>query len=182
MSGIEFMCAPEGSEHVRVPFVGGEQAEKHTTGHQPLHPPHHTQMSNPDFSHSYSFRPDLVWAGTMIIWFHELSTTLSEGICISVLMSVSKCLPSCSTAWCNESPTHLRPHLHPSLLSPRITHAELNDCTVLSHIINTQDHQPSHLWVASFGAAFSEELSFVVRDEFRTIAVLESKPKVDNNP
>lgn len=26
----------------------------------------------------------------MILWFHELSATLSEGICISVLMSISK--------------------------------------------------------------------------------------------
>lgn len=93
-------------------------------------------------------------------------------------MSLNGLCPT--TAWCNESPTHSPPHLRPSLPLPRITHAELSNCTVLSHMINTQDHWRSHLWAASFGAivsvvAFSEKLSFF-RNVLRMSVVMRSDP------
>lgn len=61
----------------------------------------------------------------------------------------------------------------PSLPLYRLTHVELSDCTVLSLIINTQDHQCSHLWAVSFGAIaimvmFSENRSAERNELWRT--------------
>lgn len=101
----------------------------------------------------------------MILWFHELFCTLSEEIWMSLLTSLSKRPPSSQRSSVMNPPHPHRPVL-PSFY--RLSHAELSDCIVLSQIINTQDHQCSHLWAASFGAIasmlmFSEKSSAVQR-------------------
>lgn len=85
----------------------------------------------------------------------------------------------------NEFPDFTQPHRiapppqpsHPSLPEPRISHAEMRECTVLTQITNTQDHQCSHLWAASFGAIsgvvalFTETFSSASGDALSSTAV-----------
>lgn len=82
------------------------------------------------------------------------------------------------------NPSLTPPPHRPSLPSPRITHAQLSDCTVLSQNVSTQDHQCSHLWAASFGAIvsvvtlLSETFSSAMKDElWRTAMMCWYQPK-----
>lgn len=160
-----------------IPFVWGETEGKQTASHSPLY----SQRTPPQ---SWTQSPLAAFhAGPIYYeleqWSYGFLSFLAHFQRKYLYRFADKPLETASVQLalkCNEPPPQLPPLPPPpcpSLPLYRLTHVELSDCTVLSLIINTQDHQCSHLWAVSFGAIaimvmFSENCSAERNELWRT--------------
>lgn len=110
------------------------------------------RFSTAGVPHSHWFWPILSRIRPMVLHFHEISPSFRGILHLSAREHL-----------CTHSGRPVHGAVNPRLTPPprqcpfltAVAHAEPSERTVLTQIINTQDHQRSHLWSASSWAVLS---------------------------